>query len=105
MVQRRFEGGKFTTFELACPVVQTRIFGVGTTGEPTPTAGQVGRESCVPRPPAVPKSLDGPLLAIRLELDRELNVLHGVWIIESAFETGLVTSMHTDGNHQSDVSE
>ena len=42
---------------------------------------------------------------MRFELDREFSVLHRVRIIESAFETGLVTSMHTDGNHQSDVSE
>jgi hypothetical protein len=68
-------------------------------------AVEVRGESCPPSPPAVPKSIDGLLLVSRLELDRELNVFYGVWIIESAFETGLVTSMHTDGNHQSDVSE
>jgi hypothetical protein len=68
-------------------------------------AGEVRGESCAPSLLAVPKSLNRPVLAIRLELDREFDVLPGVWIVESAFETGLVTGMHTDGHHQSDVSE
>ena len=105
-MQRRFEGGKFAAFELVCLVVQPRIVGVGTTRAPSPMATEVRGESCAPGPPAVPKPLDGPLfLAVRLELDRELNVLYGIWIVECAFETGLVTSMHPDCNHESDVSE